>query len=125
MAATQPLTGTGSRILDDIAEVIGEEAAYALAWQFKGERVYLPKDHMREPRLAETVGEAVAVRLCEAFFGTVVTFPYKVILERKVAELAADPSVTKRQIAQRLGIREARVYAILARIRDDRQLDLF
>ena len=54
-----------------------------------------------------------------------VTFPYRVVLEHKVAQLASDPTVTKRQIAQRLGIREARVYAILARKRDDRQLDLF
>ena len=63
MAAPQPSTGTGSRILDDIAEVIGETAAYALAWEFKGERVYLPKDHTREPRLAGIVGEETAVRL--------------------------------------------------------------
>ena len=125
MNVMQPSIGTGSRILDDIAEVIGEEAAYALAFEFKGERVYIPKDHTREPRIAATIGDEAATRLCDALYRTVMTFPYKAILTRMVIVMAADPGMTKREIARRLGIREARVYAILARERDARQLTLF
>jgi len=118
--------GTGSRILDDLAEVIGEEAAFALAWEFRGERVYVPKDPALEPRIAEAIGEDNARRFCETFWRTLMSFPTKVIIERKVMELAsANPPVPKREIARRLKIREARVYAILARQRDEDQLSLF
>ncbi|MFC0686423.1 hypothetical protein [Novosphingobium clariflavum] len=124
-AASSPL-GTGSQVLDDIAEIIGEEAAFALALEFRGERLYIPKDHKREPRLAETIGEAAALHLCDCLYRTWIKVPYRVVIYRMVVQLA-DQKVTKREIANRLKIREAQVYAILAKHREanQQQLDLF
>lgn len=117
------IIGTGSRILDDLAEVIGEEAAFALAWEFRGQRVYVPQDPAREPRIAAAIGEALAIKFCDVFWRTIVSFPLNVLLVRKV-RLLAGQKVTKREIARQCCIREARVYAILAAHGEDRQLRL-
>jgi hypothetical protein len=122
--ATPAASLTGSRVLDDLAEVVGEEAAFALASEFMGERVYIPKDPDVEPRIAEAIGADQARHLCDAFWRTVVTFPSKIVIERRVVQLA-EQNITKREIARRLKIRQARVFAILARERDKRQLSLF
>lgn len=116
---------TGSRVLDDLGEIIGEEAAFAFAAEFRGERVYIPKDHLREPRIAQAIGEDAALRLCDALWRTWIMVPFRVVTQRLVMQLAADPAMTKREIARRLKIRESQVYAILARQQDRRQPDLF
>ncbi len=114
-AHSASISGTGSTVLDDLAEVIGEAAALALAWEFRGERVYFPKDPAREPRLAAAIGPPAAERLCRIFGGTHAPIPFKAVLDRKVAELAAqtDPKLTRREIARACCIAEPRVYAIL------------
>jgi len=110
-------SGTGSQVLDDIVEVIGEEAAFALAGEFMGERVYVPKDPNVEPRIAAAIGEEAARKFSDAFWRSYIPFPSKVVIERRVMQLAAE-GVGKREIARRLKIRQARVFAILARQRD-------
>lgn len=124
--ASTEFRSTGSRVLDDLAEVIGVEAAMALAWEFRGQRLYVPQDPNREPRIAAAIGEDAARRLCDSFWRTTVSIPMNVALDRRVAQLAAQ-GVTKREIARQCCIREARVYAILARIAaegESRQLPL-
>jgi hypothetical protein len=120
MNAHAASSGTGSRILDDLAEVIGEEAAFALAAEFMGEIVYIPKDPATEPRIAAVVGEEKAAQFCEAFWRTYIPFPSRVVIERLVIQLAeqSDPPMTKRAIAQHLKIRQAKVFAILKRHRE-------
>lgn len=118
-----PRPGTGSQVLDDLAEVIGQDAVMALGWEFRGQRLYVPKDPAREPRIAEAIGDEATRQFCRIFGGTMVAFPMKVLIEARVRELAA-AGVTKTEIARRLSIREARVYAILAAARDDRQMTL-
>jgi hypothetical protein len=54
---TEALVSTGSRVLDEIAGVIGTRAALVLGCAFRGERVYIPKDPAREPRIAEAIGQ--------------------------------------------------------------------
>lgn len=109
-------TGTGSRVLDDIAMVIGEEATFALAAEFMGERVYVPKDPAAEPRISAVIGDEKANAFCNSYFRLIITFPSKVVIERQVIQLS-EQGVTKREIARRLKIRQARVFAILARHR--------
>lgn len=125
-------SGTGSEVLDDIAVVIGEEAAFALAWEFRGTRLYVPKDMAREPRIAMAIGDDLARQFCDTFWRTTISLPLNVVLERRIARMLAD-GATKREIARTCCIREARVYSILARAKnqltgpknqDDRQLPL-
>jgi len=123
MNAHAASSGTGSRILDDLSEVIGEEAAFALAAEFMGERVYIPKDPAIEPRIEQAIGVEKAAQLCEAFWRTYIPFPTRVVIERLVVQLAerTDPPMTKREIAQTLKIRQALVFAILKRHREAKQ----
>lgn len=111
---------TGSKVLDALAEDIGKEAAFALATEFRGEVVYIPKDPAVEPRLAAAIGEELAQHLCDQHWRTYINFPSKVVIERLVVQLAeqTEPRLTKREIAQRLKIRQARVFAILAKHRE-------
>lgn len=104
--------------------MIGEEAAFALAAEFMGERVYIPKNPDNEARIAEVIGEELARHLCDAFYRTIISFPSKVVIERRVVQLA-EQGLPKREIARRLKIRQARVFAILARKRESDQLSLF
>lgn len=113
--AASDFGSTGSRVLDDLAEVIGTEAALALAWEFRGQRLYVPQDPDREPRIAAAIGADKARKLCDSFWRTTVAIPMNVALERRV-HLLARAGVTKREIARECCIREARVYSILARI---------
>lgn len=106
--------GTGSRVLDEVAEVIGVEATFALAEEFMGERVYIPKDPGNEPRIAETIGADQARKLCDVLWRTIVPFPVKVVIERRAIELAGQ-GLTKQEIARRLKISQSRVFAILKR----------
>lgn len=108
---------TGSNVLDDIIAVIGEDAAFALATEFIGERVYIPKTAETEPRISQAIGVEMAERLRDAFYCTTITFPVGAVIERQVLSLVAQ-GLPKREVARRLKIREARVYAILKRVRD-------
>lgn len=109
------MPSTGSRVLDDVAGVIGVEAAFRLGFEYRGERLYVPKEPARHPRIAEAIGSDLAAEFCATFGGTTITLPTNVVIERKVMELVALGAMTKREIARELRIREARVYEILRR----------
>lgn len=115
---TEALVSTGSRVLDEIAGVIGTRAALVLGCAFRGERVYIPKDPAREPRIAEAIGEELARALCDVMGGTPVSVPVRVVLHHAVKQ-HADAGMTRRDIARHLKIREAQVYEILKRWRED------
>ncbi len=104
--------GTGSTVLDEIAEIIGQQATFALTEEFMGEVVYVPQEPAIEPRIAKAIGEDCANRFCETFWRTYINFPSRVVIERRVADLA-EQGLTKREIASRLNIRQARVFSIL------------
>ena len=116
---TEALVSTGSRVLDEIAGVIGTRAALVLGCAFRGERVYIPKDPAREPRIAEAIGEELARALCDVMGGTLVSIPVRVLLHHAVKQLDDSGEMTKREIARHLKIREAQVYEILKRWRED------
>ncbi len=104
--------GTGSLVLDDLADVIGEEAAMAFALRFRGLRLYIPKDPANEPRIAETIGDELATRLCDALWRTTLTIPRREAERRAVHGLCKE-GLTKQQIAERLHITERQVYRLL------------
>lgn len=103
-----------SRILQDLAQVVGEEAALDLVWAFRGVMLYVPKDPATKPEIAAAIGEEAAARLCEVFWGTPIYMPYTQALERRVHHMAAKGH-TRQAIALALGIAERRVYRILDR----------
>ncbi len=104
--------GTGSLVLDDIADVIGEEAAIALALRLRGLRVYIPKDPTNEPRIAEAIGEEKAAHLCDALWRTTLYIPKREAERRAVHKLCAQ-GLTKQEIAEQLHIGERQVYRLL------------
>lgn len=125
-------TGTSSRILDDIAEVIGEAAAFALALEYRGQKFFVPKDPSGEPRIAAAVGEAAARQLCAVFWRLTLDLPFREALRREVHRLAKD--TPRREIARQLHISERQVYRMLesppiaaegVSRRDDRQIEMF
>lgn len=123
---TAEFASTGSTVLDEIAAVIGPKAALDFAVEFRGERVYIPQNPAREPRIAEAIGEELARKLCDTMFRTIVRVPMRAVLEHKVKQLADEGKMTRREIARHLRIREGRVYEILERARKERdQLRLF
>lgn len=109
-------SSTGSLILDDIAEVLGEQATFALAEEFIGETIYIPQRPEAQPRIAEAIGQHLAWKLCDAFWRTYIPFPATVVIERRVLDLC-EQGMKKREIARRLKIKQARVFRILQRWR--------
>lgn len=124
----------GSETLDVLAEVIGEEAAFALAWEFRGLQLYVPKDPAVEPGIAKAIGAELAARLCEHFWRTTLYLPMREATRRQVHHLAKVEGLSRQEIARRLRIAERQVYRLLespplgsegAPPRDDRQLAMF
>lgn len=129
-------TRTGSIVLDDIAEVIGEEAAFALAWEFRGLRLYVPKNPAQDEAIAKAIGTAQAERLCHVFGGTTVAMPVREVTRRMVHHLRHDRKLSHFAIGRQLRITERQVYRLLespplgmngaaADPEDDRQMRMF
>ena len=134
MNARAASKGTGSRVLDDLAEVIGEEAAFALAWEFRGLNLYVPKDPSIEPGIAKAIGSDLAGRFCDAFWRTTIYLPMREVTRRRVWFMAMSKGMNRREIARELRIAERQVYRMLESGEpgplslapaDDRQLPLF
>lgn len=120
-----PFASTGSRVLDDVAEVIGIDAATALARRFGGQRIYVPRDMGEHHPIAVAVGLDAARLLAEFYQTTELFIPIRARHVSLVHELARlDPPPTRAQIADRVGITERQVYRLLAND-DQRQGDLF
>lgn len=111
--------GMGSTVMDDVAEVIGQDATLALAAEFMGERIYIPKHYSTQPRIAAAIGVAKAKAFCDTFYRTVIKLSSTVVIERLVIDFV-QRGMTKREIAQRLSISEQRVYDILRRHREEK-----
>ncbi len=111
-------TGTKSAAIDEIAELIGEDPALALAFRFRGQNLYVPKDPSLEPGIAETIGDDLAAKFCDAYYSTVIYMPMREAIRRIVCDLASK-GVTKMDIARQLHIAQRQVYRLLALSRDE------
>lgn len=103
---------TGSTVLDEIFEVIGEDAGWKLAEEFIGQRLYIPKDPATDPRIAKAIGDEMTAKLCSALWRTTVSIPTQPVIERLVAQLASQGR-TKNEICRALHITERQVYRVL------------
>jgi len=116
---------TGSSVLDEIAEVIGEEAAWRLARHFGGRRLFVPAELRPNHPIAVAIGAAAAARLVEHFREETLSVPKRVERQRRVHELARR-GLTRQRIAEETDYSERQVYRLLAqRAEETRQFDLF
>lgn len=113
---------TGSRVLDDVAEVIGLSAALKLSWRFRGQDIYVPKNLASAPQIVEAIGQEAAEQLADHYGGITLPIPRRAGERAMVLKLAAE-GMPRRQIADTLGIGERQVYRII-NAQDDRQLRL-
>ncbi|WP_072381539.1 helix-turn-helix domain-containing protein [Novosphingobium sp. NDB2Meth1] len=107
----------GSRVLDEIAEVIGEEATWRLAEEFGGERLYVPRSPSTDPRIAKAIGQELTEKLCDTFYRLTISIPIRLITARRVAEMVRQGDKSNREIARALHITERQVYRILEGLR--------
>lgn len=108
----RPSAETGSKVLDDIASVIGQEATRKLAYEFMGQRTYVPKFPETQPRIAQAIGPELAAKLCGAFWRLTLSFPVGLARSMRVLELH-EKGETANEIARQLFMNERMVYRIL------------
>ena len=124
-------------VLAEIAELIGEAGALAIAARRGGTRAYFPERLSEDHWLIECVGPAAAQKISERFGGNASDIPlviggsYRQFLRaiaKRVHELDSDGGLCDGEIALKLGITDRSVRRHRARHggrRDKRQRDLF
>ena len=105
-------------MLEEIVEVIGENAAARLIARFGGTRLYVPHSPSADDALARAVGEAAAIKLARVFGGERVELPKPPPRRMQIVELrAAGRSIE--EIARILNCTRRRVFQVLAESRRD------
>jgi hypothetical protein len=118
-------------VLAEIADLVGEAAAIAIAARAGGTRVYIPAKINSTHWLAQAVGLSVAVRLCDHFRvdhrrGQYLEIPLHVggtykqyirTIAERVHKLDAGDEASERKIARQVGITERSVRRHRARHR--------
>lgn len=117
-------------MLDEIAAVIGVDAAVSLAKEFGGQRLYVPRTFAEGGRVVRAIGAERARLLAEHYYGYQFELPIRMRRLAIVRSLASsDPKPTIDRIAALAGITRRAVFKILAEDReprgDPRQIDLF
>lgn len=113
---------TGSRVLDYVAEVMGIEHTMQLARAFRGQRIKVSKSGPLHREVAELIGEDAANTFAEHFYDSPILFPTREFERIYVKHLAHETSLSRRQIAAKVGISERRVYRYLSEDDKDQQL---
>lgn len=108
----------------DIAEIIGDEAAWRLARAFGGCKLYVPQSVSDTHPIAAAIGPALAARFCAQWHGSWFYFPIAVSRRRRIQELAA-AGQSPSSIAREVFVSERYVYAVLAESRASEQLEMF
>lgn len=116
---------TGSRTLDEIAEVIGVESALRLSARWRGLRIFIRKAYDDQDEMVAVIGQEHANQLAAVYGGDSIVIPGEAGIKYQVQALAALGTLTRFEIADTLRIPERRVYRILAAVPDDRQANLF
>jgi hypothetical protein len=102
-----------SRILAQIASLIGSEATETLVREFGGGYLYIPSPARLRPghRIAVAIGEAAAIRLCEYHGGLQINLP-----NGAPARIARRNAEIRRRAAEGLSARRlAREYSVSTR----------
>lgn len=113
-------------LAEDLAPVIGAEAARKLMTALAGRMMYVPRTVGPHHPIAVAIGPDKAAVFCEHYFGTRVDFPVAPAKRRRILDLAAG-GLSIPQIASELLVSERFVYKVLAEARgaDTRQHRLF
>jgi hypothetical protein len=121
----KPAASTGSVILDEIAEVIGEEAALRLARAFGGIELYVPAKVGHNHPITVAIGAEAAATLVEHYHGTEISIARTGERHHRVRALASTGRLTKKAIARETGYTERWVYKLLSDDEEGEQPDLF
>lgn len=105
---------TGSRTLDDIAEVIGMEPALRLSARWRGLRIFVRTAYDSADEMVSVIGQDAADRLAAFYGGTSLVIPGEAGIKHQVLALSALGTLTRFEIADTLRIPERRVYRIIA-----------
>lgn len=90
------------------------EAALGLL-NFRGERVYIPKNLSTDHELVERVGQEAAIKLCSLFGGEVLFIPRAAVakLHRNLQILEDAHTLSVVQLARKYGLGERQIYNLL------------
>ncbi|MFN7400338.1 MAG: hypothetical protein ACK5SX_15075 [Sandaracinobacter sp.] len=111
---------------EDLAPVVGAEAARELMTALAGRMMYVPRTVGPHHPIAVAIGPEKAAIFCEYFFGQRIDFPVAPAKRRRILDLASG-GMSIPQIATQLLVSERFVYKVLAEAReaDTRQHRLF
>lgn len=116
-------------LLARIADAAGEEAALLVAQEWGGRLLYLPKVFRTDHRLVELIGEDRARKIFAELGNGMVTIPlgpYAGAAERRrIAAAALEAGKSHQQAAKDARVHLRTVERLAAKMRDDRQGDLF
>ncbi len=121
------MRGSIARALaEDLAPVIGAEAARKLLTALAGRTMYVPRSVGPHHPIAVAIGPEKAAIFCDYYFGQRIDFPVAPARRRRILDLAAG-GMSIPQIATQLLVSERFVYKVLAQAReaDTRQHRLF
>lgn len=97
--------------LKELAPVIGDQAIAALIARFAGTRIYIPKKIGAHHPIAKALGLEAAALLAENFHGVEFVIPMREGARERVMRIAAaEPELTRSEIALKAGVHERSVY---------------
>lgn len=103
----------GAELAEDLAVVIGADAARAMMARLAGGSLYVPRTAGAAHPLTALLGEDRAQRLCDYYHGVRLDFPISASKRRRALDLKAG-GASNRDIARELWITERYVRMILA-----------
>lgn len=105
-------------LLDQFAEVIGEDAAVKISAHFGGRQLYVPrKPPSTTSPLVEAIGEIAAHKLAKRFGGLSYAIPLTAGKRARIEQLLGE-GATVREVADELGCTERYVYKVQAELHE-------
>lgn len=115
----------GEEAMRELAGVVGDAAATALARRFGGTSVYVPRTIGDHHPLCVMLGRQAADRLAAWTGGQSIAIPKRPERRARVIALRRQRALTIQQIARETDYSERHVYRLLRDHEDARQPDLF
>lgn len=115
----------GDEALATIASAVGQDAAFKLAANFGGTRLYVPRQIGEHHPICVALGREDADRLAAYCGGSPLAIPKQAARRERVRQLLTGRSLTIAQIAVETAYSERHVYRMQREAEDDRQPGLF
>lgn len=118
------------QVVQELIEIAGADAAWALVREKGGQQIYLPGKVKQDHWLAKLVGLDAAEKICTFYragaSGGHLLIPMASAAQRQAAfGRAIESGGSNNRVAAELGVHERTVRRHRARIRDDKQGNLF